>query len=218
MFQFSGFNLEFTFRKKIANRIFLRTLGIKNRLKRYLPFSAMELMYASLISSHLQFGITCWGFECNRIFKLQKRTLRIMTNSKYNAHTKLMFRELEMLKLRIYLIVSVWNSGTNLWASPFLNILARWLHSILIYTKRNTWSEATPFVSCRTISGSNDPTHHIPDLFLEYSRAKTQRDNTHSMNLLSHCLWHMFLDRIVMYVLISIVFSRRCNVTWFLLF
>ena len=50
---------------KIANNI-SRTLGVINRLKRYLPISVMKLMYDSLILSHLQFGITCRGFECNR--------------------------------------------------------------------------------------------------------------------------------------------------------
>ena len=119
---------------KITNRI-SRTLGIMNRLKRYLPFSAMKLMYDSLILSHLQFGITCWGFEWNRIFKLQKRALRIMTNSKYNAHTEPLFKELEMLKVKNIFMFNVWNSGTNLWTSHFLNILARCLHSIMNYTK-----------------------------------------------------------------------------------
>ena len=50
---------------KIANKI-SRTLGVMNRLKRYLPFSAMKLMYDSLVLSHLQFGISCWGFECDK--------------------------------------------------------------------------------------------------------------------------------------------------------
>ena len=57
---------------KIANKI-SRTLGVMNRLKRYLPISAMKLMYDSLILSHLGFGITNWGFEWDRISKLQKR-------------------------------------------------------------------------------------------------------------------------------------------------
>ena len=83
---------------KIANRI-SRTLGIMNRLKRYLPLSTMKLMYDSLISSHLQFGIRCWGFEWKIIFKLPKPALRIMTNSIYNAHTEPLFEELEMLKV-----------------------------------------------------------------------------------------------------------------------
>ena len=64
--------------KKNANKI-SRTLGVMNRLKRYLPLSAMKLMYDSLILSHLQFGITNWDFEWDRISKLQKRAIRIMT-------------------------------------------------------------------------------------------------------------------------------------------
>ena len=119
----------------IANKV-SRTLGIINRLNIYLPFSAMKLIYDSLIISHLQFGITCWGFEWNKMFKLQKRALRIMTNSKYNAHTEPLFKELDMLKMRIYLMFSVWNSGTHLWTSLFLNILARCLHSMMNYTKK----------------------------------------------------------------------------------
>ena len=66
---------------KIADKI-SRILGIMNGLERYLPFSAMELVYDSLILTHLQFGFTCWGFEWNMIYKLQIRSLRIMTSSK----------------------------------------------------------------------------------------------------------------------------------------
>ena len=83
---------------KMANKI-SRTLGVMNRLKRYFPLSALKTMYDSLILSQLQFGITCWGFEWNRIFKLQKRAVRIMTNSKYNSHTEPLFNELNLLKI-----------------------------------------------------------------------------------------------------------------------
>ena len=68
-----------------------------NRLERYLPLSAMKLMYDSLILSHLQFGITNWDFEWDRISKLQKRALRIMTNSRYNSHTEPLFKQLHLL-------------------------------------------------------------------------------------------------------------------------
>ena len=70
-----------------------------NRLKRYLPLSAMKLMYDSLILSHLQFGITNWGFEWDRISKLQNRALRIMTIIRYNAHTEPLFKQLHLLKV-----------------------------------------------------------------------------------------------------------------------
>ena len=48
-----------------------------NILKRYLPLSAMKLMYFSLILSHLQFVMTSWGFEWERLSKLQKKLLKI---------------------------------------------------------------------------------------------------------------------------------------------
>ena len=82
--------------KNIANST-SHTLGVMNRLKRYLPLSAMKLMYDSLILSHLQFGITNWGFEWDRLSNLQKRALRIMTNSRYNAHTEPLFKQLHLL-------------------------------------------------------------------------------------------------------------------------
>ena len=85
--------------QEIANKI-SRTLGVMNRLNRCLPLSAMKLMYDSLILSHFQFGITNWGFKWDRISKLQKRALRIMTNSRYNAHTEPLFKQLHLLKVK----------------------------------------------------------------------------------------------------------------------
>ena len=82
---------------KISNKI-SRTLGVMNRLKRYLPFSALKLMYSSIILS--QFAITSWGFEWERLSKLQKRAIRIMTIGKYNAHTDPLFKSLKLLKIK----------------------------------------------------------------------------------------------------------------------
>ena len=60
----------------------------------------MKFMYDSLILSHLQFWITNWDFEWDRISQLQKRALRIMTNSEYNAHTEPLFKQLYLLKVK----------------------------------------------------------------------------------------------------------------------
>ena len=39
--------------------------------------------------SNLNYGITLWGFKCEGILKLQQQqTVRILSASKYNAHTK----------------------------------------------------------------------------------------------------------------------------------
>ena len=153
-----------------------------NRLKRYLPFSAMKLMYDSLILSYLQFGITCWGFEWNRIFKLQKRTLRIMTNSKYNAHTEPLFKELEMLKVK------------NIFDAQCMEFWYKFVKKSLpesfgtmftfnneLYQIETRGQNQLHLFPTRTVSARNVLRHHIPDLLQEYPRAITQRLKTHNI-------------------------------------
>ena len=84
--------------KKVSNKI-SRVLGIMNRMKHFLPFSALRLMYQSLVNCHLQFCLLAWGYEYNRVYYLQKKAVRIMTASKYNAHTEPLFKQLNMMKL-----------------------------------------------------------------------------------------------------------------------
>ncbi len=40
-----------------------------------------------------------WGFHSNRIFKLKKKTLRIITLSKYNSHSVPLYTKLGFLKV-----------------------------------------------------------------------------------------------------------------------
>ncbi len=57
------------------------------------------LIYNSLILSHLNFEMLAQGFQCARRTKLQKKIIRILSRSKYNAHTEPIFKELKLLKL-----------------------------------------------------------------------------------------------------------------------
>ena len=83
---------------KIANKI-SKYVGLLNKLKHYLPASILKTLYCSLILPHLNYGSLAWGFDANRIFKLQKRALRCITNSKFNAHTEPLFKQLNLLKI-----------------------------------------------------------------------------------------------------------------------
>ena len=84
--------------QKVSNKI-SRALGILSRVKRYLPKRILKTLYNSLILPHLQYSILAWGSKNNRLVKLQKRAIRIITNSKYNAHTDPLFKEMHLLKL-----------------------------------------------------------------------------------------------------------------------
>ena len=40
-----------------------------------------------------------WGYQRNRLNKIQKKAIRIITSIKYNSHTEPLFKQLNMLKL-----------------------------------------------------------------------------------------------------------------------
>ena len=83
---------------QIANRI-SRCIGILNRHKHFIPLHSKLHIYNSLILSHINFGILSWGYKCERISKLQKKAVRIVSLSKYNAHTEPIFKQLKLLKV-----------------------------------------------------------------------------------------------------------------------
>ena len=83
---------------KLSGKI-SRSLGVMNRLKRFLSSDVLRIIYNSMILPHLQFGILCWGCENSRLAKLQKRALRIICHSKYNAHTEPLFKASYLLKI-----------------------------------------------------------------------------------------------------------------------
>ncbi len=83
---------------KIKNKI-SQCIGILNRLKSFLPIQTKVLKYNSLVLSHLNFGILIWGYNCEKVSKLQKKVIRILSVSKYNAHTEPLFKNLKLLKI-----------------------------------------------------------------------------------------------------------------------
>jgi hypothetical protein len=77
----------------------LRFLGILNRLKKFLPRHILRTLYFSMVNPHFIYAMLAWGFDMSRLHKLQKRAIRIITCSKYNAHTEPLFKLLNILKL-----------------------------------------------------------------------------------------------------------------------
>ena len=57
---------------KVANKI-SRTIGIINKLKHVLPVYTLKTMYDALIVPHLNYNILLWGFNSNRMSKLQQQ-------------------------------------------------------------------------------------------------------------------------------------------------
>ena len=56
-------------------------------------------MYNYFILSSLNYAILVWGYNTDRLFKLQKRSVRVISKSKFNAHTDPLFQNLHILKI-----------------------------------------------------------------------------------------------------------------------
>ena len=58
------------------------------------------MIYNALILSRKNYGILAWGYQCERIFKLQKRVVRLITLAKFDTHSEPIFKSLNMLKVQ----------------------------------------------------------------------------------------------------------------------
>ena len=72
-------------------------------LKYVLPLCIKTMLYNTLILPHITYGIMVWGYQRNRLNKIQNKAIRIITSNKYNSHTEPLFKQLNMLKLEYLL-------------------------------------------------------------------------------------------------------------------
>ena len=108
------------------------------RLKNFLPGHILRMLYNSLVLPHLQYSILTWDFKASRLEKLQKRALRIITRSKYNAHTEPLFKKQNLLKLN------------DLFELNVLKLYYKFKKNILPYYTINMFSDArTPNYNLR---------------------------------------------------------------------
>ena len=80
-----------------------KTAGVLFKLSRYVPTYVLVDLYYSLVYPCLIYCITVWGgaadVHLNKLFLIQKRIIRIVTNSEYLAHTDHLFEQTKILKV-----------------------------------------------------------------------------------------------------------------------
>ena len=77
-----------------------KVVGMLNKLKHFLPPKILLDIYNSLIVPHLNYGALLWEKCSDNLFKLQKKAIRSITLSRYNAHTCPLFKKLGLLKCK----------------------------------------------------------------------------------------------------------------------
>ena len=68
-----------------------------------LPPDSLKMLYSTLILPHIQYGLVVWGnskgINKNRITKIQKRVVRIISKSYLKSHTEPRMKKLGILKI-----------------------------------------------------------------------------------------------------------------------
>ena len=141
-----------------------------------------------------------------------------MTNSKYNAHTEPLFKDLKLLKRDgIFDIqcMKFFYKFTN-------NTLPKYFHSLFIYNhgiyeiETRNHNQQHLFAT-RTHSAEHVIRHHIPKLIDKFPRYITDRIRTHSIQAFSSHL-KLLLILIVPFALIHsamfVTISNMYNCTW----
>lgn len=84
-------------------RIISSKIGILSRVRHYVPKFVLVLIYNTLILPHLSYCIEIWGNTYPTILKmivnLQKKMVRLMTFSDYQAHSEPLFKQLNILNI-----------------------------------------------------------------------------------------------------------------------
>jgi hypothetical protein len=80
-----------------------RSLYAINRSRYLVPPKYLKTLYDSLVHPYLTYGIVLWGGTCksylNKIRISQRKAVRYIHRSSYNAHTNPLFSESKILKL-----------------------------------------------------------------------------------------------------------------------
>ena len=86
----------------VARKI-AKSLGIIYKASFCLNEASLQTMYFNVVYPYLCYWVGVWGStypsNLKRVMTLQKREIRIISKSKFDAHTYPVFKELRMLKL-----------------------------------------------------------------------------------------------------------------------
>ena len=81
-----------------------KCIGLIIKAKKNLPKAALITLYYTFAYPYFTYCIPVWGNSSagnsDKLFKLQKKMLRIITESKYRAHTDELFRETKILRFQ----------------------------------------------------------------------------------------------------------------------
>ena len=115
-----------------------RATAILSKVRHYVSKPTLKSLYFSLFQSHLNYGCLVWGFAqkslVNKILRIQKRAIRLITFSDYKCNTSRLFRELSILKINDHILLCRYE------------FVHDWIHSRLPKTFDNIFVKKPPTI------------------------------------------------------------------------
>ena len=98
-----------------------KAIGLLAKMRKFVSASTLRELYFSLFQSYISYGCLVWGFgrkvDRQRLHRIQKRAIRIMTFSDYCEPTSNLFAQMRILKIddviemTRYLFMYDWSKG-----------------------------------------------------------------------------------------------------------
>ena len=110
-----------------------RANGMLAKARHYVPDLELKNIYHAIFSSHIMYGSQVWTTKLisvsDKIYRLQKAAMRIMTFSEFRAHSEPLFKKLEILKFQDSIVVNncsfVYDYLNNKLPGSFINTFIR---------------------------------------------------------------------------------------------
>ena len=152
------------------------------KLKHFLSQQVLRILNSSLILPHLQYCILTRGFKSNRLFKLQKRAVRIITCSKYNDHTEPLLKALNLLKIEDIMKIK----ALKLYYRYKQNELPRYFDSMFTESNDNHSHDTRHLfyikLPTKMSTGWLCVRHYIPEILTKTPECITEKLDTHSFS------------------------------------
>ena len=151
--------------------------------------------YDTTLTSALCSFTTCWGFEWSRLAKLQKRAVRIITNSKYNEHTESLFKNLHLLKITDIFDVQCmkfWYKFSNNTLPNYIRSMFQYNSSLYDIETRN--HDRMHVFPTRTFGARNVLRHRLPELVYQFPADLIRKAKTHCIIAFSNHIKHHILE------------------------
>ena len=165
---------------KIANKL-SSVIGMLKRLHKLLPVEGLLLIYNSLFLPHLNYSILVWGHSCDRIEKLQKKAIRLITCSSFYAHSEPLFKRYKLLKVQDLLHLK----ALKFYYRYSQNQLPRFFDNMfsalpVSHTYHTRYREVPRYPLPQRQTTQNCIRYYVPSLINETPVNITEKINTHS--------------------------------------